>query len=445
MKARSLFRVLRWVGLGAAVPALWACTSRSLEAPLVKPEQTFTKTFQQTVNRNVDLLFLIDDSSSMRLSQQNLETNFPQFMRALEAIPGGLPNVHIGVISSDMGAGRRLDLGLRGHRQGRHLPVHGARRLHGDQPAGGRDVHLERRRRRQLHGQPGERLHLHRGARRERLRLRAPVRGDHARARRRRQRRPARARTSASCARTRTSPIILITNEDDCSARRRLAAVRHDAKPDPRQPARATLELPLQRVRPPLRRRRPQPQRAERHGDRHARTTRTASRPRAPACSRPSATRRRRSRRSRTIRPARSSSPPSLARRRPTRCTGRTRGPPTPARGPRSRTRARAGHQLRRPVGARDRVRAAVRRQRPDAVDLRQQLRAGADAHRQEIGRALEPPLHQRPVANKPGTNDPDCTVVSHTGNGNGMIIDTSLPWCNDVGGAGPCWELVPA
>ena len=105
MKARSLFRVLRWVALGAVVPVLWACTSRSLEAPVVKPEQTFTKTFQQTVNRNVDLLFLIDDSSSMRLSQMNLETNFPQFMRALEGIRGGLPNVHIAVISSDMGAG----------------------------------------------------------------------------------------------------------------------------------------------------------------------------------------------------------------------------------------------------------------------------------------------------------------------------------------------------
>ena len=88
MKARSLFRVLRWVGLGAAVPALWACTSRSLEAPVVKPEQTFTKTFQQTVNRNVDLLFLVDDSSSMRLLQMNLERNFPQFMGALRMIPG---------------------------------------------------------------------------------------------------------------------------------------------------------------------------------------------------------------------------------------------------------------------------------------------------------------------------------------------------------------------
>ena len=191
MKARSLFRVLRWVGLGAAVPALWACTSRSLEAPLVKPEQTFTKTFQQTVNRNVDLLFLIDDSSSMRLSQMNLERNFPQFMtRAAHDSRRPAQRPHRRDLVRH-GRRRRLDLGLLRQRQGRHLPVHGARHVHGDEPAGGRDVHLERRRRRQLHGQPGGRVHLHRGARRERVRLRAPVRGDHARARRRR-RRPAR-------------------------------------------------------------------------------------------------------------------------------------------------------------------------------------------------------------------------------------------------------------
>ena len=56
-------------------------------------------------NRNVDLLFLVDDSSSMRLSQDNLRRNFPVLMQALKNQPGGLPNVHIGVISSDMGAG----------------------------------------------------------------------------------------------------------------------------------------------------------------------------------------------------------------------------------------------------------------------------------------------------------------------------------------------------
>jgi hypothetical protein len=56
-------------------------------------------------NRNVDLLFLIDDSSSMRLSQENLMRNFPVLMNTLQNLPGGMPNVHIGVISSDMGAG----------------------------------------------------------------------------------------------------------------------------------------------------------------------------------------------------------------------------------------------------------------------------------------------------------------------------------------------------
>ena len=104
MTRRSLFRVLRWVGLAAVAPALWACNARSLEKPKLTPEQTYGKTFQQTINRNVDMLFLVDDSSSMRLSQDNLNRNFPTFMNRLMD-PPGLPNIHVGVISSDMGAG----------------------------------------------------------------------------------------------------------------------------------------------------------------------------------------------------------------------------------------------------------------------------------------------------------------------------------------------------
>jgi len=56
------------------------------------------------VNRNVDILFLIDDSSSMKLAQDNLLRNFPTFMTRLQD-PPGLPNLHMAVISSDMGAG----------------------------------------------------------------------------------------------------------------------------------------------------------------------------------------------------------------------------------------------------------------------------------------------------------------------------------------------------
>src|SRR6187549_461709 len=105
MTGRSMFRVLRWVGLAAVAPVLWACQARSLEAPVLKPEATFGKTFQQSINRNVDMLFLVDDSSSMRLSQANLERNFPTFMTTLQNAPQGLPNLHVAVISSDMGAG----------------------------------------------------------------------------------------------------------------------------------------------------------------------------------------------------------------------------------------------------------------------------------------------------------------------------------------------------
>ena len=144
---RSMFRVLRWVGLAAVAPVLWACNARTLEKPNLTPEQTYGKTFQQTINRNVDMLFLVDDSSSMRLSQDNLNRNFPAFMTRLMD-PPGLPNIHVAVISSDMGAGDGSVVGLRfDGRQERHLPVHGARHLHDDRPAGRRDLHLEHRRR----------------------------------------------------------------------------------------------------------------------------------------------------------------------------------------------------------------------------------------------------------------------------------------------------------
>jgi len=56
-------------------------------------------------NRNVDILFLVDDSSSMRLTQDSLIRGFPVLMDTLTILPFGLPNLHVAVISSDMGAG----------------------------------------------------------------------------------------------------------------------------------------------------------------------------------------------------------------------------------------------------------------------------------------------------------------------------------------------------
>ncbi len=56
-----------------------------------------------TPNRNLDVLFVIDDSPSMADKQVNLANNFPNFINVLNTLPGGLPDIHIGVVTTDLG------------------------------------------------------------------------------------------------------------------------------------------------------------------------------------------------------------------------------------------------------------------------------------------------------------------------------------------------------
>jgi len=95
----------RIVALLTTFPVLWACNSRTLMAPESDPVQVGNQTFQQTVNREIDILFMVDDSSSMVPLQAKLLTNFPVFMNVLKALPMGLPDVHVAVVSSDTGPG----------------------------------------------------------------------------------------------------------------------------------------------------------------------------------------------------------------------------------------------------------------------------------------------------------------------------------------------------
>ncbi len=55
--------------------------------------------------RMLDLLFVIDNSGSMQQEQENLRKNFPAMIESLRRLPGGLPDLHLAVISSDGGAG----------------------------------------------------------------------------------------------------------------------------------------------------------------------------------------------------------------------------------------------------------------------------------------------------------------------------------------------------
>jgi hypothetical protein len=102
-----VWRKLRWALAAATVPfALWACNSHPLEQPKPAPEQQTDLLYEVNPLRQLDLVFLVDNSSSMREEQNNLRTNFPAFMAELEKIPGGLPDTRIAVVSSNFGAGQ---------------------------------------------------------------------------------------------------------------------------------------------------------------------------------------------------------------------------------------------------------------------------------------------------------------------------------------------------
>lgn len=58
----------------------------------------------------LDVLFMIDDSASMQPLQAKLATAFGQFVSVLQGLPGGLPDVHMAVISSSLGAGAFSDV-----------------------------------------------------------------------------------------------------------------------------------------------------------------------------------------------------------------------------------------------------------------------------------------------------------------------------------------------
>ncbi|HEY5951773.1 MAG TPA: hypothetical protein VIV40_40035 [Kofleriaceae bacterium] len=79
-----------------------------MDGPLADP-RTEVARVPITPNRDLDLLFVIDDSPSMLDKQTNLKSAFPAFINELNLVEGGLPNVHIGVVTSDLGTKGALD------------------------------------------------------------------------------------------------------------------------------------------------------------------------------------------------------------------------------------------------------------------------------------------------------------------------------------------------
>jgi hypothetical protein len=104
--------VIPWL-LGAAVLPLgsWACTAHPIKEPDPTVGTVTQVMYDVNPGRLLDLVFVIDNSDSMLQEQENLTRNFPLFIKELEKLPGGLPDIRIAVVSSNFGAGPNVPAG----------------------------------------------------------------------------------------------------------------------------------------------------------------------------------------------------------------------------------------------------------------------------------------------------------------------------------------------
>jgi hypothetical protein len=97
---------MKWVLPIFAVLA--GCLAPPVETPPTTTVEDRRITISQTINQKIDLLFMIDNSGSMSPKQEQLKLRFPSFISRLrEFAAQGLPaSYHLGVVTSDLGAGK---------------------------------------------------------------------------------------------------------------------------------------------------------------------------------------------------------------------------------------------------------------------------------------------------------------------------------------------------
>lgn len=79
-----------------------SCVKREVAENVPDPGPQADVYLPVNLNRNIDILFVVDDSGSMAAEQASLKTNFPKFIERLATIPGGLPNVRLGVTTTSI-------------------------------------------------------------------------------------------------------------------------------------------------------------------------------------------------------------------------------------------------------------------------------------------------------------------------------------------------------
>jgi hypothetical protein len=90
------------VGASVALPGLFACLDHPLKPVEYEAQQEKQDSIALTVNKDVDILFVIDNSGSMAEEQATLAANFSSFIEVLER-PEVSANYRIGITTTDNG------------------------------------------------------------------------------------------------------------------------------------------------------------------------------------------------------------------------------------------------------------------------------------------------------------------------------------------------------
>jgi len=125
MRLRGIPHLGLWlrvtIPLAVALPIVLACVQRPVDKPEPLESQQTPGYFPQSIEKDVDLLFVVDNSGRWARNRSTSRRTSPSSSRRSAPTSWGLtaranlrrgnrsgcsiPNVHIGVVSSDLGAG----------------------------------------------------------------------------------------------------------------------------------------------------------------------------------------------------------------------------------------------------------------------------------------------------------------------------------------------------
>ena len=91
--------------IALVVSVSWSCSDQPEDDGLRAICDELVRQIPVDSPRAIDLLLVVDNSPSMAREAGSMARNLAEFVTVLENIDGGMPDMHIGVISADMGVG----------------------------------------------------------------------------------------------------------------------------------------------------------------------------------------------------------------------------------------------------------------------------------------------------------------------------------------------------